>query len=148
MSTKAELLAELEKITAAEYQAKKLEEKQRLDAWRTMIANPESHEWSVVLKEFVPFMAPEGTSPIPCVIVQKRLKPEVIAQFSAVYGSHPVDEQMTRWHGMRYHRTAENILHHDSGGWCVLNDPMLCSDDEWNQIVAGNIPDKYKKVKG
>jgi hypothetical protein len=44
---------------------------------------------------------------------------------------------------MFYYRTEENILARGGGGWLVLRDPKLCSDEEWAAIAAGNIPKKF-----
>ena len=144
MKTRAELQDALRALDEAEKAESKAKDKVRLNAWNAMVKHPDSSEWSVVERPWTPFMAPEGTAPIPSVLVQKRLKPERAAKFVEVFGPI-VDEQLVQWRGMRYHRTSENILTHDSGGWCILNDPMLCSDQEWAQIVEGDIPAKYKK---
>ena len=44
---------------------------------------------------------------------------------------------------MFYFRTEENILTYDGGGYCVLKEPKLCSDEQWESIKNGIIPDKF-----
>lgn len=50
-----------------------------------------------------------------------------------------------KWHGMVYWRTAEGILTEGGGGSCVLHTPLLCNDEEWAAICAGNPPTKFAK---
>lgn len=44
-----------------------------------------------------------------------------------------------------YYRTEDGILTHEGGGWCLLKEPALCSDIEWEAMKSGMIPDKFKK---
>ena len=145
MKTRAELQDALRALDEAEKAANAVKNKERSEAWQVMMKDPDSHEWSTVIKMYTPWgddgkNLPEREG----LIVQKRVRPDVAHAFRLKHGDL-VDEKMVQWRGMRYHRTDENILTHDSGGWCVLNDPMLCSDQEWAQMVAGTIPTKYMR---
>ena len=42
--------------------------------------------------------------------------------------------------GMDYYLTEENIIHNTGGGTLLLDTPRLCSDEQWEQILSGNIP--------
>lgn len=48
-------------------------------------------------------------------------------------------------HSVGYYRTEDGILTHEGGGWCLLKEPALCSDIEWEALKAGTVPDKFKK---
>lgn len=50
-----------------------------------------------------------------------------------------------KWGGMCYLRTEEGILYHKSGGAHVLFDPLLISEEEWDALKQGNIPDRFKR---
>lgn len=52
-------------------------------------------------------------------------------------------EQDGRIGGMFYYRTYEKILTSMGGGYHLLRIPMLCSDEEWTEILAGRIPAKF-----
>ena len=81
--------------------------------------------------------------------VDKRVKPALVAEWRAGgFSTFSSDYQEEgRWFGMWYYRTEEGILTSDGGGHCVLNDPMLCNDAEWEEILAGNVPAKFKVAR-
>jgi hypothetical protein len=46
-----------------------------------------------------------------------------------------------------YYRNEYGVLNHSGGGYVLLKDGIPCSDDEWEQIKEGNIPDKFSNFK-
>lgn len=113
--------------------------------WKEIISNPDNYEWMcqpTVYKQFPERIQIDG------VIVKHRIKPDILKKWKeggfATFHTDLMEED--RWFGIVYYRTDENILTHDGGGTLVLKDPKLCSDEEWNMICSGNIPDKFKRV--
>lgn len=120
---------------------RKVRERQQ-KAWNELEADPNSWEWTAEPYTYKTFGS--GTE-IPGLRISRRVKPHILAKWRA--GGHPTfsnDAMDGNWMGMFYYRTDEGILTHKGGGHCVLNDPKLCSNDEWNQMNAGIIPDKFK----
>lgn len=115
-------------------------------AWNEITHNPENFDWAVKPASYKRWMWNAGKDQdTHGVSIQRRLSPAIVEAFQAVHGNYGVNDDYTVWRGMFYFRTDENILTHDGGGTCVLRDPMLCSDAEWAEIVAGRIPAKYKR---
>lgn len=71
------------------------------------------------------------------VLTNENEKDEYLQLFGSVDGGW----EKTR-HSVDYFR-IEGLLLHDHGGWILLKDRQLCSDEEWNQIKNGNIPEKF-----
>ena len=44
---------------------------------------------------------------------------------------------------VQYFLTDEGILTHRGGGYCILNDPKLCTDEEYERICQGDIPERF-----
>lgn len=63
--------------------------------------------------------------------------PEFVAEFG------PLSAEDLAPRGFFYRRTDEGILTHEGGGTMVLETPRLCSDAEWQSILAGDIPEKF-----
>jgi hypothetical protein len=134
-----------EQIEELEEQARQQDREQReaqSKAYSAMTSDPANWEWcsTRVSNDSWGKPDPEGAF---C-RVSKRIKPEALAKWKE--GGHSTfasDYQDGQWHGIVYHRTEENILTHGGGGHLVLKDPMLCNDQEWEQICSGNIPTKY-----
>jgi len=47
---------------------------------------------------------------------------------------------------VEYYR-KHGLLLHQGGGWLILEDEQPCSDNEWEEIISGNIPKKFLKSK-
>lgn len=43
-----------------------------------------------------------------------------------------------------YYRNEYGVLSHTGGGWILLQDGIPCSDEEWEAIKSGDIPEKFK----
>jgi len=163
-SLKAQVKA-LEEKAATEA---KLKDTAKVDAWNKFIS---SRPWifKTTAKMYEPWMSSSRTDPryekqltpihyadnwtgprgveMPALYVLRLFDPVKLAAWEAIYGPALESNESTRRNyanvGMLYVRTDEGILTHDSGGHCVLRDPMLCSDEEWAQMCRGVIPDKY-----
>jgi hypothetical protein len=46
----------------------------------------------------------------------------------------------------KYFRTEENVLTHEGGGYLLLKDCCLCTDEEWEGIKKGNF-EKFMNTK-
>jgi len=116
-------------------ESKKLREREEKERalqeaeWETLVKNPKNWEWQV-------YEATHSWSGTKGLRVEKRIKPRVIKKY-------PSYHEYKEWRGMLYYRTDENILTHTGGGVCILKDPKLCSDEEWEQIKSGSIPEKF-----
>jgi hypothetical protein len=141
--TVAELEAALETARAAERELTAERDRNRADAWEAVMRDPNSWEWRVLPTEYKRFMFKADSPAVKGAKIDKRLHPELVASFIKQW-DHVQDDKMIEWHGCFYFRTPENILTHCGGGWMVLNDPMLCNDEEWVQIINGWIPPKYR----
>ena len=139
MMNRAELQDALRALDAAEKAEHEAQDKDRKEAWKVVVANPDNYEWNVNKSKVQKFFTDEVYDGLR---VQKRLRPEAVEAFNNIY-VHPVDGDKIKWFGMVYYRTDENIMTQDSGGTHVLREPVLCSDEEWAQIAAGNIPVKF-----
>ncbi len=144
MKTSTQLALELAEAKAREEQEDRESRKAQSEAWQVLRDNPDNWEWECkVIREQV-WPKDEWFDGVR---VSRRMKPEVLAEWRK--GGFPTFsddyQRPDQWFGMVYKRTAENILTHTGGGHLVLNDPMLCNDDEWAAILAGNIPLKYRK---
>lgn len=141
--TTEQLRAELAAAEAADRKQDDERRKAQSIAWEQITNNPDAWEWSVQPvedKEWITKVVRHGAR------VSKRLKPEILAEWKkGGFSTFSANMQDGCWHGMFYYRTEENILTRRGGGTLVLNDPMLCNDEEWAAIVAGNIPLKYRR---
>lgn len=145
MPTIKELEEQLAAAKAAEAAESIAKGKIAADAWNTMCRNPDAFEWSVRPDKYSVWAWDSyDRAQVDGLYVMKRLKDEAIESYRAVYG-RVTDTDRTQWKGMFYYRTDEGILTHDGGGTVVLRDPMLCSDAEWAELVAGRIPAKFKR---
>jgi hypothetical protein len=114
-------------------------------AWQAIIADPESWEWSVRPEKGYRGHGFERTQP--GLAIMARVKPALVAQWRAKgFSTFSSDFQEGKWLGMFYYRTDEGILTHSGGGHVILNDPMLCSDEEWARMEAGDIPLKFQRT--
>lgn len=138
----ADLEAQLAEARAEEVAKEKAARKTQSDAWKLIMADPASFEWRVESDVYRSYDRPQRIG----ARVDKRVKPEILKAWLAngLPSSSSDFQQEDRWFGMFYYRTEENILTHDGGGHVVLQDPMLCNDEEWAAILAGDIPLKYR----
>jgi hypothetical protein len=149
MATVTELRAALAKAEEAERKSNRAKEEAAYKSLKELLLT-DPWEYIITPWEYKQFMNP---NPIKGATIERRLGPETIAEWEARTGFSFRDacnarmggHDNTKWHGMFYYRTDENILTHDGGGTHVLRDPKLCSDEEWAQILSGNIPNKFKR---
>lgn len=128
-------IARLQQLARAEDVAKR---KAQSDAWAAIVEQANSWEWH----------STPSKDRLAC-RVEKRVRPSLVAGWwTGGRGTYSSDYQEEgRWFGMWYYRTEEGILTSGGGGHCVLNDPMLCNDVEWEEILAGNVPAKFKVAR-
>jgi hypothetical protein len=109
--------------------------------WGQITDTPDNWHWVVTPRSYQSW----GKGTIQGAYIAKHLDADVLADWKrggpSTFASDWDDGQSR---GMFYYRTRENILTHEGGGHCVLNDPMLCNDEEWEKILAGVIPLKYR----
>ena len=76
------------------------------------------------------------------VIQQTLLNKAEFDAHCAYYGSlmSPPNDSVS---SVRYFRTEEKILTHDGGGHLLLKDVQTCSDEEWEAVKSGQIPEKF-----
>jgi len=121
-------------ITKLKKELKEMEEKERRRKeaeWKELIKNPKNWEWRT-------YEATHSWSGTKGLRVEKRIKPRLIRKY-------PDYQEYKQWRGMLYYRTDEGILARVGGGIQVLRDPKLCSDEEWEQMEKGNIPEKFMR---
>lgn len=140
MATIDELRAQLQEAEQAEALAESQRRIVEQAGWDAITDNPDSYEWRAAKPRYRAYGTPEGADEV---AVECRIKPEVYEAFIASGGMSRAF--CLNWHGMVYHRTEEDILTHGGGGSYILCDPMLCNDDEWQAIKAGNPAAKYRK---
>lgn len=111
-------------------------------AWAAIAADKSNWEWLIIPTEYPDWN--NAQTKISGVMVKSRVRPDVLAKWKE--GGHATlsnDWMDGKWLGMFYYRTEENILHHMSGGYLILKDVQLCSDEQWESILQGNIPAKF-----
>lgn len=138
--TKDELLAALALAEKEEEAAEKAAA--QTEEWRRLAANPAAWEWKSCPRKYDRW----GQGIIDGVRVAVRMKPTPHKAWAengpATFSTSFQDGS---WQGMFYHRTDEGILAREGCGTLVLKEPKLCSDEEWAAILAGDIPDKFKR---
>lgn len=122
---------------------KRENEKKQTEAWSAIRKNPNNWEWKATYKPNTYDAFDKTTRDL--VYIAKRIKPEIVEAWSKNGISTFSDDfqKIGQFHGMNYYRTDENILDSTGGGHCLLKVPKLCSDEEWQQILIGKIPDKF-----
>lgn len=88
--------------------------------------------------------------------VEQRISPKLVIDFCTAHNTEwnvvanalSRNHEPSKWVGMVYQLTEENILTHTGGGTMILKDPMLCTDAEWASLEAGSIPQKYLRNPG
>lgn len=146
MTTKTieQLEAELQAAIAAKRDAERSQHEVQTAAWRALSSDPTSWEWHAKPEERQGFMGDPQTSGLR---ISARIKPALLEKWRK--GGLPLtstDAQEGRWLGMFYWRTDEGILTHSGGGHLVLNDPVLCSDEQWRDLEQGIVPLKWQRV--
>jgi hypothetical protein len=142
-----ELREELKKAEEHERKADEANRKKQSEAWELIQRDPDNWEWSVAPAKARKHFVSGNNEEVDGARVQCRIKPEILAKWlENGFGTFSLDYQdPNRWFGMVYHRTDEGILTQNSGGHCVLNEPMLCNDEEWAAILRNEIPMKYRR---
>lgn len=142
MATVQELQQQLDEAKRAERAEDDKRRKAQDKRWHEIMSDKDNFEWKVEPSVQCRLTQPEKISGLR---VSKRVKPEILAEW--VKGGSPSFstgfQEPGRWYGMFYFRTEENILTSDGGGHCVLKEPKLCSDEQWESIKNGIIPDKF-----
>lgn len=141
--TVEELREEIRVAEEALREEDRISRKAQSAAWEKMAGDPSSWEYMVTPSTYRCWSKdPERTG----LRVQMRVKPELLKEFKegglSTFSSDYMEEG--RWFGMFYYRTEEQILYHDGGGHCALKDVKLCSDEEWERISKGDIPEKFR----
>ena len=131
----------LQELAAAEDKQRRADQQA---AWEYLVRIPENWEWQTSSRAYAkvsPFHRFTGCEHC---LVEKRLKADILEKWKSQGLSTFSNEWMDgRWLGMWYVRTEEGILTHEGGGHCILDDPRLCSEDEWDALCSGNIPEKF-----
>lgn len=83
----------------------------------------------------------EGTETVRLIVylLNKEDYEEHLRLFGSINGRW--DERLN---SVLYYRDEDNILTHKGGGYILLKDPKLCSDEEWEAIKKGDIPEKFE----
>ena len=128
----------LEKLAREEDCARR---KEQSAAWKALAAKRENWEWRIEEQVRQSF----DRETLEGLLVSKRLREEVLAGWkkngpATLMG----DGEDGKWQRMFYYRTEEGILYHEGGGYLVLKDVQLCSDEQWAELTAGRIPDKFR----
>lgn len=84
---------------------------------------------------------PKGTETL--YILATLCNKDIFDSHMKTYGSISMYPEETR-SSLKYYR-KHGLLFHTDGGWHLLKDEQPCSDKEWEQLKAGNIPKKFKK---
>lgn len=85
-------------------------------------------------------------------------KYEAIRLVDYLANEHEKDEHMrifgqisgdwkTQRNSVTYYRNEYGVLNHNGGGYVLLKDGIPCSDEEWEAIKQGNIPNKFSNFK-
>jgi len=139
-----QLETELQAAIAAKRDAERNQREAQTAAWRALSSDPASWEWHAKPEERQGFMGDPWTSGLR---ISARIKPALLEEWRK--GGLPLtstDAQEGRWLGMFYWRTDGGILTHSGGGHRVLNDPVLCSDEQWEALKRGEVPVKWQRV--
>jgi hypothetical protein len=116
---------------------KKTDEENRIKR-NEITKNPDNWIWHITPGKRHDFL--DNDKELNGATIGKRLKQEILDKYQKTSVLVPDDANFI---GMFYYRTDENILDSEGGGHMVLKTPKLCSDEEWKQIMAGNIPTKF-----
>ena len=65
-------------------------------------------------------------------------KKEFMSLFGSISGSW---DKLRK--SVKYFRISDVLLH-KGGGWLLLKDQQPCSDEEWESIKAGDVPEKFR----
>lgn len=122
------------------------EQKVQAELWGNIISDPESYDWYITPDEMPDYRSNVIRSNVILHGVSIRRKIKDVIFHSWKNNGHTSLYPSNEICGMFYFRTNENILTFRGGGVLVLNTPMLCSDEEWKNILEGNIPRKYIKL--
>ena len=126
-----QLLDELKIIDQEEENVNKEYVKTKVEAWSKI-----EHQYEWKCEKIVIRSTDNGQ--INGIIVSRRIKPNLFLEFEQKWGSL----YDNCWRGTTFYRTDENILTSNNGS-PILNIPKLCTDQEWNLIVSGKIPEKF-----
>lgn len=143
MSTNNRLIAlqaELDMLIQADKDAQATTAKARFTAWTAFQAT-RPYEYKVTPSTYREFCSKDA--PVPSLRIVRRYRPDALAAFKAEWTLLDFEAEANRWVGVEYYRTDENILTHGGGGTLLLKDPKLCNDEEWAELTAGRIPDKF-----
>lgn len=142
MATVEELREQLKEAERLRDERDRESRKAQMTRWNEIMKDKANFEWKVVLSTYKEFNSSERLNGVE---VYRRVRPEIITEWRK--GGHSTFssdfQEPERWFGMFYYRTDENILTQTGGGHHVLKTPKLCSDEQWESICNGIIPDKF-----
>lgn len=150
MSRAEELRKELAEIEKAEKLAHELREKACIKAANEFTHNQANYEYQTKAVAHWPWHMQRSDYGriIPGVNIQKRLKPELVEAFLAQWpGCSICPDSTQQWRGMTYIRTRENVLYHTGRGTYVINQPVICSNKQWADLVNGIIPKEWLELE-
>lgn len=134
-TTIATLRAQLAEAERLEQESRRERQRRTLEAWA---AWPKTYQYRALPNKT------DDPSRVAQARVERRLEPKAVESFEAQHGLIPCQDQKG-WHGMCYYLTDEGILHYEGGGHVIMRTPKLCSTEEWQSILDGNIPSKFLK---
>lgn len=143
METVEELKAKLRLAEQVEKDNERATYKQLQAEWKKITDDKNNWLWSAEPTDMDDYILNKRLKGVrlSCIV-----KPEVVQKWADEHGgSMPPANRELHWNGMMYYRTPENILTHSGGGSHVLDsEPKLCSDEQWAELCAGRVPDKFR----
>lgn len=115
------------------------------ELWQQILDNPGNFEWRAAEVDVLKANLPTRYANRPYVFLQKRLRPSMLHTWREWDAHVSVTKRYMdgQWRGMMYVLTDEGILTHKGAGTSLLNTPMLCSEDEWEELCEGRVPAKF-----
>lgn len=146
MKTIEELKLELAELERIEREASEQQAKDRQASWLAITNDRNSWEWLIKPGTSLRGWGIGNTNEVSGIRINCRVKPDVVGQWMKSNGNRNLpNDRDANWQGMFYYRTDENILTYEGGGTHVLTSvPKLCTDEEWAQLIVGNIPEKFR----
>ena len=135
-------LQEAENNARKAFEARSREVHEIYKAW----LNTDVWEWSVTPVKTRYFE--KDLTLVDTVRVIRRIRSDAVEAFAReqLKDTHPSPiGDLARWHGMDYSLTDDGIIHGFGGGYLVLVTPKVCSQEEWDEIKQGVIPEKFKR---
>lgn len=145
METVVELKARLRLAEQVEEENQRQTQQELQAEWNWITDHRDNWEWSMNPSTHNDYIT--GSEVLHGLRILCRVKPEVVDLWMAGHnGKQPPQMRgVGQWEGMFYYRTDEKILTYAGGGSHVLSSvPKLCSDEQWAELCAGRVPDKFR----